>query len=148
MLAPAFVISEGLGLHAQEIAFPGDEAQRWLTDHVLAGEGMAPDGSDFAAIHRVENLLFGVRSNAALLASEGHPDDEVTGCLSRWALLSDAETALALGSLRATGMALYIFAYFHGWRLLEDWLAVPDRNARVRRLLTEQLLPSDLTPAP
>ncbi|MDH2407959.1 hypothetical protein ACG5V6_08100 [Streptomyces chitinivorans] len=148
MLAPAFVISEGLGLHAQEIVFPGDEAQRWLTDHVLTKEGMAPDGSDFASIHRVQNLLFGVWSNAALLASEDRPDDEVAGYLSRWALLSDAETALALGSLRATGMALYIFAYFHGWRLLEDWLAVPDRNARVRRLLTEQLLPSDLTPAP
>ncbi|GAA2415696.1 hypothetical protein GCM10010420_52150 [Streptomyces glaucosporus] len=147
MLAPAFVISEGLGLHAQEIVFPGDEAQRWLTDHVLAAEGMAPDGSDFAAIHRVQNLLFGVWANAALLAAEGRPDGEVAAYLSRWALLSDDETARALGSLRAAGMALYIFAYFHGWRLLDGWLAAPDRNARVRRLLTEQLLPSDLHPA-
>ncbi|WP_031507889.1 hypothetical protein [Streptomyces megasporus] len=146
MLAPAFVISEGLGLHAQEIVFPGDEAQRWLTDHVLAGEGMAPDGSDFAAIHRVQNLLFGVWANAALLAAEGRPDGEVAAYLSRWALMSGAETAAALGSLKATGMALYIFAYFHGRRLLDGWLAAPDRNERVRRLLTEQLLPSDLAP--
>ncbi|MEE1942881.1 hypothetical protein V1L54_26300 [Streptomyces sp. TRM 70361] len=147
MLAPAFVISEGLGLHAQEIVFPGDEAQRWLTDHVLAAQGTASDGSDFAAIHRVQNLLFGVWANAALLAAEGRPGHEVAAYLSRWALLSDAETAAAMGSLKATGMALYIFAYFHGWRLLDSWLAVPDRSARVRRLLTEQLLPSDLTAA-
>ncbi|MEV8342674.1 hypothetical protein [Streptomyces niveus] len=32
----------------------------------------------------------------------------------------------------------------HGWRLLTTWLATPDRPQRVRRLLTEQLLPADL----
>jgi hypothetical protein len=37
-----------------------------------------------------------------------------------------------------------VLGYFHGWRMLDAWLATPDRNARVRRLLTEQLLPADL----
>lgn len=36
---------------------------------------------------------------------------------------------------------------FHGWQLLDRWLAAPDREARVRRLLTEQLLPADLAVA-
>ncbi|MFE4613146.1 hypothetical protein ACFRK5_33125 [Streptomyces niveus] len=144
MLAPSFVISEGLGLHAQEIAFPGDEAQAWLTDHVLREHGMPPDGSDFAAIHRVQNALFGVWANAAFLAAEGRTDTELTHYLSRWALLSETDAAAAVGSLRATGMALYVLAYFHGWRLLTTWLATPDRPQRVRRLLTEQLLPADL----
>ncbi|MGW4077881.1 hypothetical protein ACWELB_31050 [Streptomyces asiaticus] len=147
MLGPSFVISEGLGLHAQDIVFPGDEAQAWLTDNVLAAYGMAPDGSDFAAIHRVQNILFGVWANTALLAAEGRPDAELAAYLSRWALLSDAETSAALASLRATGMALYVLSYFHGWQLLDSWLTAPDRQARVRRLLTEQLLPADLQPA-
>ncbi|MFG2172990.1 hypothetical protein ACGFMO_16740 [Streptomyces niveus] len=118
MLAPSFVISEGLGLH--------------------------PDGSDFAAIHRVQNALFGVWANAAFLAAEGRTDTELARYLSRWALLSETDAAAAVGSLRATGMALYVLAYFHGWRLLATWLATPDRPERVRRLLTEQLLPADL----
>ncbi|MFE4373175.1 hypothetical protein ACFRMN_34060 [Streptomyces sp. NPDC056835] len=142
-----FVISEGLGLHAQDIVFPGDEAQAWLTDNVLTEYDMAPDGSDFAAIHRAQNILFGVWANTALLAAEGRTDTELAAYLSRWALLSDAETGAALASLRARGMALYVLSYFHGWRLLDSWLTGPDRNARTRRLLTEQLLAADLQPA-
>jgi hypothetical protein len=144
MLGPSFVISEGLGLHAQDILFQGDEAQAWLTDNILAEHGMTPDGSDFAAIHRARNALFGVWADAAFLAAEGRPDHEITGYLSRWALLSDTEAGAALGSLRAPGMALYVLGYYHGWRLLNSWLDSPDRTARVRRLLTEQLLPADL----
>ncbi|MFC9970940.1 hypothetical protein ACFVH6_08570 [Spirillospora sp. NPDC127200] len=147
MLGPSFVVSEGLGLHAQDIVFPGDQAQAWLADNVLAEYGVPPDGSDFAAIHRVQNVLFGAWANAAFLTAEGHPDTELAAYLSRWALLSDAEAGAALSSLRATGMALYVLGYFHGWRLLDSWLAAPDRNARVRRLLTEQLLPADLESA-
>ncbi|MEU5978742.1 hypothetical protein [Streptomyces sp. NPDC047315] len=144
MLGPSFVVSEGLGLHAQGIAFPDDQAQAWLTDHVLAPQGMASDGSDFAAVHRAQNMLFGAWANTAFLAAEGRPDAELAAYLSRWALLSEAETPAALATLRATGMALYVLGYFHGWRLLDSWLAGPGRAARVRRLLTEQLLPLDL----
>ncbi|MEV4201374.1 hypothetical protein [Micromonospora globbae] len=146
LLSPSFVLSEGLGLHAEEIIFPGDEAQAWLTDNVLAEVGIAPDDSDFATVHRVQNVLFGVWANAAHLAAEGRPEAEVAAYLRRWALLSEAETAGALATLRATGMDLYVLGYHHGWELLDRWLA-DDRAARVRRLLTEQLLPADLASA-
>ena len=88
MISPQFVVSEGLGLHAQEIAFPGDEAQRWLTDEILSPLGIAPDGSDFAAIHDARNALWGAWGNAALLAAEGRPDAEIADYLTRWALLT------------------------------------------------------------
>ncbi|MEV0050867.1 hypothetical protein AB0H34_10285 [Saccharopolyspora shandongensis] len=146
MLAPSFVISEGLGLHAESIVFPDDEAQAWLADNVLAEQGIARDGSDFAAIHRAQNILFGAWANAAYLAADGRPEAELAAYLSRWALLSDAEAGAALGSLRAGGMALYVLGYFHGWRLLDTWLEAADRTTRVRRLLTEQILPTDLEP--
>ncbi|MGW4113735.1 hypothetical protein ACWEFJ_22940 [Actinosynnema sp. NPDC004786] len=144
LLTPGSVVGEGLGLHAQDLVFPGDEAQAWLARHVLPEFGIAPDGSDFAAIHRAQNALFGVWANAALLAGEGRPEAEVADYLSRWSLLTEAEAAAALTSLRAPGMSLYVLAYFHGWRLLDAWLDVPDRTARVRRLLTERVLPADV----
>ncbi|MDA3648751.1 hypothetical protein LZ318_10285 [Saccharopolyspora indica] len=144
MISPSFVISEGLGLHAQDIVFPGGQAQSWLRDNVLAERGIAPDGSDFAAIHRAQNMLFGAWGNAAFLADEGRSDDEISAYLTRWALIPEADTGAVLGTLRAGGMATYVLGYFHGWRLLDRWLAAPDRDARVRRLLTEQLLPADL----
>jgi hypothetical protein len=64
--------------------------------------------------------------------------------LTRWALLTDAETAWALDFLRSPAMRTYVLGYVHGWRLLRRWLDHPDRNARVRRLLTEPVLPADL----
>jgi hypothetical protein len=139
MISPPFVVSEGLGLHAQEIAFPGDEAQRWLADEL----GIAVDG-DLAAIHDARNALWGAWGNAALLAGEGRPDPEIAGYLTRWALLTEAEAAWAVGFLRSPAMRAYVLGYFHGWRLLRHWLDHQDRLARVRRLLTEPVLPADL----
>ncbi|MFI7640240.1 hypothetical protein [Nonomuraea sp. NPDC049400] len=142
MPSPPFVLSEGLGLLAEEILFPGDEAQVWLNRHIFPEFGIRPDGSDFAAIHHAKNVLWGVWGNAAFLADEGAGDVELAGYLMRWALYSEEEAALALGGiLSPSPMRPYIFGYFHGWDLLRPWVTGPDR---VRRLLTEQLLPADV----
>ena len=146
MPSPQFTVSEGLGLYAQAIAFPGDEAQRWLRENVLAERGITADGGDFAAIHEARNRLWGVWANAALLADEGRPEDEALAYLARWSLLSDAELAAARAVFSGPGGGPYIFAYHHGHRLLADWLDAPDRPARIRRLLTEQIRIADLAP--
>jgi hypothetical protein len=147
--SPPFVLSEGLGLHAEELIFPDDQAQAWLTDNILTPQGIRPDGSDFAAIHRAQTALFGAQANAALLGAEGRPAAEVADYLTRWAL-KPADSAAGTAELFVTsGGYPYIFAYYHGWRLLDAWLAAaPDRMNRVRRLLTEQLLPADLNGNP
>jgi hypothetical protein len=131
--APPFVLSEGLALHAQALVFPGDEAQAWLTRNILAPRGIRPDGSDFAAIHRARNALFGVRHNAVLLLDEGRPGTEVADYLGRWGLVENPGTS-GLDSP-------YLSAYYHGWRLLDSRLGSADL---ARRLLTEQVLPADL----
>ncbi|WP_188192988.1 hypothetical protein [Nonomuraea sp. SYSU D8015] len=142
MLSPSFVLSEGLGLLAEEIIFPDDEAQTWLNQHIFPEVGIRPDGSDFAAIHHAKNVLWGVWGNATFLAVEGRADTEVAEYLSRWSLYSDDEVAAAMGLLKPSPASPYIFGYFHGWELLRPWAAT--RPDRVRRLLTEQLIPSDI----
>jgi hypothetical protein len=143
--SPPHVLSEGLGLHAQSLIFPGGQAQDWLTGTVLGEAGIEPDGSDFAGIHGARDVLFGVRANAALLAAEGRPEAEVAAYLRRWALLDDQQTRTAVRALTVPGGNPYIFAYYYGRELVGAWLAAgPNPAARVRRLLTEQLLPADL----
>jgi hypothetical protein len=141
MLSPSFLLSEGLGLLAEGIVFPGDEAQEWLNAHVFPECGIRPDGSDFAAIHQAKNVLWGVWGNAMLLATQGR-EAEVGAYLSRWALYDDREVAAALAGLKPSAASPYIFGYFHGWELLRPWVTGPDQ---VRRLLTEQLIPTDVT---
>ena len=143
--SPPFVLSEGLGLHAQSLIFPHDDAQTWLTRNVLRMQGIEPDRSDFEAVHQVHNVLFGVRANAALLAAEGRPETEVADYLTRWGLVGDQQLPSAVRQLTVPGGNPYIFAYYYGWDLLGRWLAdTTDPTPRVRRVLTEQLLPSDL----
>ncbi|MGN9907620.1 hypothetical protein ACTMTJ_08720 [Phytohabitans sp. LJ34] len=141
---PTFVPPAPAPRSGSQPFFPDDQAQAWLTDNVLAEQGITPDGGDFAAIHRARNALFGVWANAAHLLAQGRPDEEVGGYLCRWGLLSEADAEGALRSLRGPGMQLYTLGYYHGWRLVGRWLDAPDRDDRIRRLLTEQLLPSDL----
>ncbi|QFY08137.1 hypothetical protein GBF35_16910 [Nonomuraea phyllanthi] len=141
MPSPPFVLSEGLGLLAEEILFPGDEAQVWLNRHIFPKVGFRPDGSDLAAIHHAKNVLWGVWGNAAFLADEGASDAELVGYLTRWALYSEEEAASALGLLRPSPMSPYVFGYFHGWELLRPWVTGHDR---VRRLLTEHLIPASI----
>jgi len=146
LYSPPFLVSEGIGLHAPEMIFPGDEAQRWLTEHVLRPAGIEPDGSDFATIHRARNVLWGAWGNAAHLLAEGRPEAEAADQLRRWGLLGEAEVAWALGALRSPEMQVYVLGYHHGWKLLDRWLGEGDRASRFRRLLTEPMLPSDLRP--
>lgn len=134
--APPFVLSEGLALHAQAVLFPGDEAQAWLTDTVLAPRGIGSDGSDFAAVHRARNALFGVQHNAVLLLDDGREVAEVADYLARWGVGMVESTDP--GGLDGNP---YLSAYYHGWRLLDTRLGSTDL---VRRLLTEQVLPADL----
>lgn len=143
MLSPAFALSEGLGLHAESLAFPGDEAREWLSRNVFPSEGITPDDSDVATIHDVKNVLWGVWANAAFLAAEGRPDAELIDYLRRWALYDEDEAAAAVGSLRAPSMGVYVLGYYYGWSILQPWLRGPDRHRRARRLLTEQTLPAD-----
>lgn len=140
MLSPAFVVSEGIGLHAHAVAFPGDEGQRWLAGHVLDG----PGGGRFAAIHEARSSLWGAWGNAALLAADGRGDDEVARYLARWALLTPDQTAWAIAYLGSPGARVYVQGYAQGWRLVRDWLAGDDSRERFVRLLTEPLLPAEL----
>ncbi|GAB3760480.1 hypothetical protein [Microlunatus parietis] len=141
--SPPFVVSEGIGLHAQYVIFPDDQAQRWLTDQVFVPLGRATTG-DFAAIHRARDALWGAWVNAAILAAEGSGDGELGGYLRRWALLSEAEAAWAVTAVRSPAMGAYVLGYQAGHRLVGDWLDRPDRTDRFRRLLTEPTLPGDL----
>lgn len=116
------------------------------------------EGGLRSTLHINSDLPFNLADLLYVVAHEGHPGHIAESLLKERlrrtgrlpvplgpALRRRDQSALA--SLRATGMALYVLGYFHGWQLLNSWLTAPNRNTRARRLLTEQLLPADLQPA-
>lgn len=141
---PRFVVSEGLALWAREIAFPGDEEQAWLEEHAFPEADTEPGGGDLSKIHAAKDMLYGVQCNAALMLDEGRPTEEAVSYLVRWALMDEEEARRAASSLRRPFAEAYVFCYHHGRKLLEPGMDGPDRDGFARRLLTEQVLPSDL----
>jgi hypothetical protein len=144
LLTPPLVISEGLALWAHELIFPNDQAATWLTEHVYPKVGIVPDGSQLRQIHRATDMLWAVRCNAALMLEDGCSEPEVLRYLMQYALLDETAADRALKSLQRTYCEAYIFTYDRGRKLLESSLKRSDQDALLKRLLTQQVLPSDL----
>jgi hypothetical protein len=140
---PRYVVSEGLALWAREIAFPGDEQLIWLEEHAYPEAGIEPDG-DPGKIHTARDLLWGAQCNAAFMLEEGRPEGEAVEYLTKWAFMDEEEARRALPSLRRPFTEAYIFCYHHGRELIEPGMRGPGRDAFVRRLLTDQVSPSEL----
>jgi hypothetical protein len=141
---PRVVVSEGLALWAREVAFPEEEAQSWLEQHIYPAAGIEPDGSDLGKIHEAKDALLGVECNAALMLDEGRSPGEAARYLARWMLLDEAEAHGHIPSLLRPFAEAYVFCYRHGRELLEPEMRGPGRDDFVRGLLTEQVCPSDL----
>ena len=144
---PRFVVSEGLALWAREVAFPGSEQLTWLEKHAYPEAGLESHG-DPGKLHTARDLLWGAQCNAAFMLEEGRPEEEVVRYLARWALMYEEEARRALPSLRRLFTEAYIFCYHHGRELLEPGMRGPGRDDFVRRLLTQQVCPSDLRAHP
>ena len=140
---PRFVVSEGLALWAREISFPGNGQLEWLEENAFPEAGIEPAG-DPGEIQTARDLLWGAQCNAALMLDEGRPEEEAIRYLTRWALMEEAEARRSLQSLRRPFAEAYVFCYHRGRELLEPGIRGPGRDAFIRRLLTEQVCPSDL----
>jgi hypothetical protein len=99
---------------------------------------------DAAKVHRAHDLLQEAPCNAAIMLSEGRPDEEVVAYLRRYTLHTEDRIRHALAFLKTPLMEGYIFTYTAGKRLMQPLLQGPDRLQVFRRFLTEQLSPSDL----
>ncbi|MFC4456681.1 hypothetical protein [Deinococcus sonorensis] len=144
LLTPPFVISEGLALWAHRLAFPDDEAERWLAAQVYREVGIAPDGSRLSRVLQATDLLWGVRCNAALMLEDGRSERETVHYLKHYALMDDAAASRTVSGLRLPMREAYIFTYHHGLQLLEPWLGAGEPARALTRLLTRQVLPSTL----
>jgi len=144
LLSPSFVISEGLALLAHELVFPSDEAQNWLSEQIFPRVGIKPDTTNLLKVQRANDLLMGVRCNAAFMLREGKPEHEIISYLMKYALLDHQQALFQLQSLKRPFCEAYIFTYFYGRQLLQTLLSGPRKHAILGRLLTEQVTPSEL----
>jgi hypothetical protein len=146
---PECVISEGIAVLAESFAFPGDDGWRWQTDVLLPQASIRTDPDVYRPVIEATGALRAVASNAALLYHvDGRSEREVVQYLGHYGMQTEAEAAKRFSFISDPLWRAYIFTYSVGRQLLDAWLAGLDeqaRTARYRRLLTEQVTPSQIS---
>ena len=145
---PECVISEGIAVLAEDVVFPGDEGRRWLAEVLLPEASIRIDPEVYRRIVEATRALRAVGSNAALLFhKDGRSEREVVQYLAHYGLQTEPEAAKRFSFISNPLWRAYIFTYSVGRELLDVWFAgldETDRVARYRRLLTEQITPSQI----
>ncbi len=142
--APQCLLAEGLADLGLEVIC-GARPEPTVADH-LRPLGIPYDAEVAARVSQATEALDGVRGNVAFLLHDrgADPDDAVTYA-ERWALLPTARAKKVVQFQTDLTWRAYIFCYLDGLRLCRAFTA--GDPTRFERLITEQLLPSDLEAA-
>lgn len=140
---PQCLMAEGLADLGLEVLM-GERPEAAVADHLRPLR--IPYDHEVAAAASVAGEDLGlVRSNAAfLLHEDGADPDDVTDYIARWSLTSRPRAAKSVSFLLDPTWRAYVTCYVEGFRLCRAYVA--GRPSRFEALITEQLLPADLTP--
>jgi hypothetical protein len=142
LYAPQSVLAEGVAELAIDVV-TGDGGQELNARH-LGALGIDFDAEVGTKLFAARRLLRAVTSNLALLRYErGASLDEVRDYARRWSLQPEHRLEKMVASITKRPFAGYLHCYPEGLRLCGTY--VHGDPARFKRLLVEQLLPSDLS---
>jgi hypothetical protein len=140
--APEAVLAEGVAELAVEIVT--DDGGQELNARLLGSLGIDFDAEVGGQVFAARRLLRPVASNLVLLRYErGASLDDLREYARRWTLQPEARIEKMVASVTARPFAGYVHCYPEGRRLCAAY--VRGEPERFKRLLVEQLLPSDLS---
>ncbi len=143
--SPTAVISEGIATTAIEMIFPDGTHHDWNAEVLLPAAGL-PSGSETAValrgLYQALEALRYVSGNAAILYHTGQLNRAQTvDYIRTHGLSTPARAEKSFSFISHPLYRSYPFTYSMGYDLIR---ATPDPAATFRRLLTEQILPSEL----
>lgn len=142
--APQCLLAEGLADLGLEVIC-GERPEGVAADH-LRPLGIRYDAEVAAQVAVAGEALNEVRGNLAmLLHDEGRDPDDVVAYAERWGLLPKARAEKAVQFQTDPTWRAYIYCYLEGLKRCRAFTAGDPTN--FERLISEQLLPSDLVTA-
>ncbi|MCB9422846.1 MAG: hypothetical protein H6667_23810 [Ardenticatenaceae bacterium] len=145
--SPAAVISEAIATTASEIIFPNGGEYDWTVDVLLpaAGINMGETAEHLRRIAEAGNTLRYVSGNAAILYHTNQLTNQQTiDYIQTYALVPPERAAKSFDFLTHQLYGSYLFTYTEGYDLITQAAKNGDKLPLFRRLLTEQILPSQL----
>jgi hypothetical protein len=138
---PQAVVAEAIAMCAVDVV-AGDDGHALVAEH-LYRVGREYDADVGAAVMSAREALAGVPGNTALMLHEdGASVDEARNYLVRWSLAPPGRIDQTMRFLTDSSWRSYVTCYVEGYPLGREFLR--DEPERFKRLLTEQLSPSDL----
>lgn len=142
--APQCLMAEGLADLGIEVML-GEDKTRVVGD-IVRSCGARHDDSVIDAASALGEMSSRVRGNLGILLHDQQmPIDDVIAYAERWLLVDRARAAKSVEFMTDPTWRAYISCYVEGLPLCRAF--VGGDPARYGRLLTEQLIPQDLTPA-
>ena len=143
--SPAAVISEGIATRALEVIFPDDSHHVWNAEVLLPAAGLPAEPGLADRLRRIDEAtpaLRYVNGNAAILYHTGLITKAgAIDYMQTYGLATPERAAKSVSFFTHPLFRAYIFTYSVGYDLIA---ATPDPTATFGRLLTEQVLPSEL----
>ncbi len=143
--SPAAVIAEGIATTALEMIFPEDDHHEWNVEVLLPAATIATPPDLAEQLRRISTASADLRyvtGNAAILYHTGKLDREQTiDYIRTYGLVTPERATKSFSFLSHPLYRAYIFTYSVGYDLIK---ATADPEQTFRRLLTQQLLPSQL----
>lgn len=142
--SPAAVISEGIATQALEIIFPGRDAYNWICN-ILLPQANIPH-TPIENLSQYTRQLRYVSGNAAILYHTKQLNKEQTiDYLQTYGLRNRERASKSFSFITSPLFRSYVFTYTHGYDLIEKASETTHKTDLFRRLLTQQVLPSQLT---
>lgn len=139
---PQCLLAEGLADLGIEVVL-GRRPEPVVGEH-LERLGVRYDAEVAAAVNQATETLSWVRSNAAIrLHESGRAVEETVSYLERWALLPEERASKLVTFMTDPTWRTYTHCYTEGLRLCRSY--VDGDTTRFERLVTEQLVPADLS---
>ncbi|MFX0095192.1 MAG: hypothetical protein ACFFBD_25890 [Candidatus Hodarchaeota archaeon] len=143
---PESVIAEGIANVASEIIFGEKELYEWMTNHLASVGGIELDVKLETEIISARRILSAIlRNSAYLLYVEGMPEDQVVSYVAKYGLMKKEEAKKRMSFVKDPLWRPYIYNYSEGYRLVSQYLGKPYNLNKFKKLLTEQIVPSQLS---
>lgn len=147
--SPAAVISEAIAVAATKMIFPDDTAHEWNLNVMLPAAGLTPyhgeNATAMSRLYKASEQLRTVSANAALLHHTGQLNRQQTiEYIQTYGLATPQRAEKSYDFITHPLSRNYVFTYTIGRDLFEQATEGQDPWPLFGRLLTEQVLPSQL----
>lgn len=142
--APECVISEGIANLAWQIIFTEQELKEWLQNELYprAGINARLATRDRAIVHARRKLSPADGNAAFMMHHDGADEQSVMNYLQRYGVYTEKQARQMYCFLSNPLYRSYIFNYYYGRELLNDYVKAGDSVSRFQTLLEQALTPS------